>query len=90
MGLVAKVRCVACAQMGVNSPSEVHHMRFGDMGKRKSDYLSIALCPDHHRGTHSIHQNRRQFERQFGDEDTLHALTLEGIDRVIKSRIGDR
>lgn len=87
MGLVAQVPCVVCAQMGVyDSPSVVHHMRFNDLGKRKSDFLTIAICPPHHDGKHSIHKSREAFERQFGDEDTLHALTVQGVEQILKRR----
>lgn len=84
MSLVAQVPCVVCAQLGQSSPSIVHHMRFNDLGKRKSDMLVIALCPEHHVGSHSIHKSREAFERQFGDEMALHAATLEGLEKILK------
>jgi hypothetical protein len=86
MGLVAQVPCVACTQMGFQSASHVHHMRTGQLGKRKSDYLTIALCPTHHVSEYSIHGDRDNFERQFGDEDTLHAMTLAGVEKILKQR----
>ena len=86
MGLVAQVPCVVCAQMGKESPSVVHHMRDGNLGKRKSDHLTIALCPEHHVGNYSIHKTRDQFERQFGSELELMAATIDGVEKILKRR----
>jgi hypothetical protein len=85
MGLTARVPCVACAQLGIDSPPQVHHMRDGRLGVRSDDRLVIALCAEHHVGAHSIHRNRDAFERQFGSELELHAATLAGIERVLMS-----
>lgn len=87
MGLVAQVPCVVCAQLGYgDSPSVVHHMRDGNLGMRKSDYLTIALCPEHHVGKHSIHADRDSFERQFGTELDLLVATHRGVEQVLKRR----
>lgn len=86
MGLVARVPCVVCAQIGQESQSQVHHMRSGMLGKRKSDLLTIAVCPEHHTGSYSIHTQREDFERQFGTELDLLVATLEGVERIIKSK----
>lgn len=86
MGLVAQVSCVACAQLGHASPVVVHHMRTGMLGKRQSDHLTIALCPEHHVGGHSIHRDRENFERQFGSELELMAATVAGVERILKRR----
>lgn len=84
MGLAARVPCVVCAQLGADSPAQVHHMRDSRLGVRSDDRLVIALCPEHHVGAHSIHRNREAFERQFGSELDLHAKTLAGIERLLK------
>lgn len=86
MGLVAQVPCVVCAQIGYETPAQVHHMRFNDLGKRKSHYLTIAICPEHHTGSYSMHNDPDGFSRQFGDEDTLHALTIAGVEQILKRR----
>lgn len=83
MGLVARVPCVVCAQLGYETPAQVHHMRDGNLGKRQSDFLTIAVCPEHHTGSYSIHKDRERFERQFGSELQLLALTIEGVARVL-------
>lgn len=86
MGLVAQVPCVVCAQMGHESPSVVHHLRDGNLGKRESDHLTIALCPEHHVGNYSIHKDRDRFERQFGSEIRLLADTVAGVEQILKRR----
>lgn len=86
MALAAQVPCVACAQMGIDSPSQCHHMRQGRLGVRSDDHLVVSLCPEHHTGNHSIHKDREAFERQFGSELDLHARTLAGMERIIKAR----
>lgn len=86
MGLVAQVPCVVCAQIGHESPVVVHHMRTGMLGKRQSDHLTIALCPEHHVGSYSIHHDREKFERQFGSELELMAATVAGVERILKKR----
>lgn len=86
MGLVAQVPCVVCQQLGHDSPSQVHHMRTGSLGKRHSDHLTAALCPEHHTGAYSIHKDRERFERRFGCELDLVAATVEGVERILKRR----
>lgn len=53
---LAKVRefgCVICRK-----GAEAHHVRLGlrTMGKRKSDYLAMPLCPAHHAKLHSMNE----------------------------------
>lgn len=49
MGRVAEVPCVLCSHMGLGTTqSIVHHMKLGTgVSDRASDYLTIALCPNH-------------------------------------------
>lgn len=51
MSKVARVPCVLCARQGLgDSPAEVHHLKYGSgASDRASDWLTIALCPRHHR-----------------------------------------
>jgi len=86
MSLVAQVPCVACSQLGFKTPVVVHHMRNGNLGKRKSDHLTIALCPEHHVGNYSIHKDRDRFERQFGSEVDLLAATVAGVEKLLQRR----
>lgn len=87
MSLVAQVPCVVCQQLGItDSPVQVHHMRDGNLGKRQSDHLTIALCPEHHAGSYSIHTDRERFERQFGSELQLLAMTVAGVEKILKAK----
>jgi hypothetical protein len=54
---LAMVAALGCCRCG--SEAEIHHIRqFQGMGQRASNYLTIPLCPVHHRtGRDSIHQN---------------------------------
>ena len=56
------------------------------MGQRASDLDTIPLCPHHHRtggyGT-AIHAGRKGFERNFGTETDLLAITRERIGPVL-------
>ena len=57
MGRVAKLGCILCSiHFGVeDTPAEVHHVRedMGAMGR--DDFLTIPLCPEHHRGKSGYH-----------------------------------
>lgn len=57
MARVAKVPCVLCARMGLGeTPAIVHHMKLGTgASDRASDFLTIALCPEHHVGPGGVH-----------------------------------
>jgi hypothetical protein len=57
MGKVARVPCVLCARMGLGeSPSLVHHIKYGQgASDRASDFLTVAVCPEHHVGPEGIH-----------------------------------
>jgi hypothetical protein len=57
MARVAEVPCVLCAHMGLgDSPSQVHHLKYGSgAADRASDFLTIALCPEHHTGAGGVH-----------------------------------
>jgi hypothetical protein len=61
---VRSLSCVLCANLGLGqSPAEVHHVF--DTAAR-SDYLTVALCPEHHRGPSGFHGlGQRAFERRY-------------------------
>jgi hypothetical protein len=44
--------------MGVGeSPAHVHHLKHGSgVSDRASDFLTVALCPEHHVGNGGVHQ----------------------------------
>lgn len=70
MGRVADLGCLLCGR-----PAEVHHIREGQgMAQRASNWLTVPLCPDHHRGSEGMHGlGERGFERRhrLGELDLL-------------------
>jgi hypothetical protein len=85
MGLVARVSCRICARMGIDgTPSQVHHLKFGTgMTNKSPDFLTIALCPEHHTGASGVHQlkERGLMLRYKCSELDLLADTIEEIAR---------
>jgi hypothetical protein len=75
MGKVAALGCVLCRRLGFGFvAAEVHHLRCWAGGaERASDFLTIGLCPPHHRGDEGIHGlGPRAFERRYDvDEPAL-------------------
>lgn len=80
MGKVAGVGCILCQHLGYGaSPAEVHHIREGQgAAQRASDYLTVPLCPEHHRGSGGVHGlGRRGFEARYKiSELDLLAMTI--------------
>jgi RecA-dependent nuclease len=79
MARVAEIPCLICEHMNLgNTKAEVHHI--GDSAER-SDYLTIPLCPEHHRGALGFHGlGEREFNRKYGtSEIQLLARTLERL-----------
>jgi hypothetical protein len=87
MGLVARVPCVLCSHMGLGeTPACVHHMKMGTgAGKRAPDFLTIALCPEHHVGASGVHQLKEHgLQLRYGlSEIDLLAMTIEGINDLL-------
>ena len=83
MGRVAEAGCVICKRLGLgNTPAEVHHARDGvGSAQRNSDWITMGLCPEHHRGSSGIHgMGTRAFERTYKTTELeLVAETLEAI-----------
>lgn len=79
MARVATLPCMVCELCGLgNSPAEVHHVFDG---AARSDYLTIPLCPTHHRGALGFHGlGEREFNRKYKTtEANLLAMTLERL-----------
>lgn len=57
MGRVAELGCSLCHQLyEAHTPAEVHHIRDGQgAAQRASDFLTVPLCPEHHRGASGLH-----------------------------------
>lgn len=83
MGRVAGLGCVICRRLGYGeTPAEVHHARDGvGAAQRNSDWMTMPLCPEHHRGASGVHGlGVRAFERTYGTTELeLVAETLEAL-----------
>jgi hypothetical protein len=87
LDLVASLGCLICQQ-----PAICHHIRNrgdgkGNIGfsKKSTHYEVIPLCPDHHVGSFSIHNTKRQFESMYGTEAELLNKTLNEIKQLEES-----
>jgi len=69
MSRVSALPCVCCGYW----PTEVHHCISGRFGQHKaSDFDTIPLCYEHHRGAAGIHTSKAEWEALFGpDTDYL-------------------
>lgn len=79
MEKVASVGCVLCHELGHGYvPAEVHHI--SDTADR-SDFLTIPLCPEHHRGGTGFHGlGERAFNNRYKTSELkLLAKTLEKL-----------
>lgn len=84
MAKVAAVGCIVCRQLGYGeTPAVVHHLKEEcGASQRQSDFLTIPLCPTHHTDGGpgvAYHAGIQQFERMYGTELDLLALTLEAV-----------
>jgi len=68
MGLIAKQGCYICKK-----EAEIHHNTKGRKayGTKASDYDTIPLCPDHHRGEDGVHANIPEWEAKHGDQEDM-------------------
>lgn len=80
---VKSITCRLCVWMGLakDEPigqSDAHHI--GDSSER-DDWLTVALCPEHHRGATGFHGlGEREFNRRYRtNELALLASTLKRI-----------
>lgn len=79
MEKVAATGCILCQHIGHGyTPAEVHHVF--DTAERSS-FLTIGLCPEHHRGPTGFHGlGEREFNRRYKtNEAHLLAMTLERL-----------
>jgi hypothetical protein len=86
MHRVAQVPCVLCAHMGLgDTPAQVHHMKYGSgASDKKSDFLTIALCPRHHlveypESVHALKEHGLYLRYKLSELDLL-AMTLEALE----------
>lgn len=79
MDRIAGLGCVLCFELGRGYvPAEVHHVF--DTAAR-SDFLTVPLCPDCHRGPNGFHGlGQRAFEARYKtSEAKLLAKTIERL-----------
>jgi hypothetical protein len=83
MAKVAALGCILCRVHfnAQDTPAEVHHIREGMGAMRRDDWLTIPLCPEHHRGQSGLHGlgEKGFYTRYKMDEYHLLALTLEAM-----------
>lgn len=78
LNIVASLGCIVCG-----ADAEIHHIRsFSGMGQRGSNWLTVPLCPHHHRtGPDAIHQRTK-------DEWKYLALTVQAVaNKLAQERI---
>lgn len=83
MGRVKSLPCVLCSLLGQpqSDITEAHHIRTGHgMGDRASDFLTVALCVECHRGTHGFHGTKALMKIAKLSELDLLAETIRMLD----------
>ncbi|MAR57103.1 MAG: hypothetical protein CMM93_07970 [Rickettsiales bacterium] len=72
---VASLGCITCRNAGyTDSPAEIHHVTGAGMGLRSDHYMTIPLCPAHHRtGGYGIavHAGTEAWEARYGTQEAL-------------------
>lgn len=84
MGRVKSLPCTLCSLLGQpqSGVTEAHHIRTGHgMGDRASDFLTVALCVDCHRGTHGFHGTKALMRIAKLSEMDLLAETVRLMDK---------
>ena len=84
MGRVKSLPCSLCSLLGQpqSGVTEAHHIRTGHgMGDRASDFLTVALCVDCHRGTHGFHGTKALMRIAKLSEMDLLAETVRQMDK---------
>jgi hypothetical protein len=83
MARVAAIGCVLCRHLGLGpSPAEIHHVKEGQgLSQRAPNWLTIPLCPEHHRGASGLHGlgTKGFYTRYKLDELDLLAFTIEWL-----------
>jgi len=83
MGRVKSLPCVLCSLLGQpqEGVTEAHHIRtVHGMGDRASDYLTVALCVDCHRGPNGFHGTKALMKVAKLSEMDLLAETIRVLD----------
>lgn len=80
---VKELDCVLCSLLGQaqSGVTEAHHIRTGHgLGDRASDFLTVALCVECHRGTHGFHGTKALMKIAKLSELDLLAETIKTLD----------
>jgi hypothetical protein len=80
--------CVLCKHIGVAAApeSDAHHIRTGQgMSQRSGDFLTIAMCKEHHQGNSGIHMLGRS-----GFEARYHITELDLLNDTLDQIYGSR
>ena len=82
LATIGNMPCYACFQDGVETQSEVHHIRKNTgLSIRPDHKFTIPLCPKHHRfGKISVHLGKKAFVKRYGTEQEI----LEKVNREIE------
>ena len=83
MGRVAALGCILCRRLGYGEhAAEVHHVRTGQgAAQRASDFLTVPLCRECHRGPHGVHGDRARLRSARVTEMDLLADTIAALTR---------
>lgn len=84
MGRVKSLPCSLCSLLGQpqSGVTEAHHIRTGHgMGDRASDFLTVALCVECHRGTNGFHGTKALMRIAKLSEMDLLAETVRQMDK---------
>ena len=84
MGRVKALPCSLCNLLGQpqSGVTEAHHIRTGHgMSDRASDFLTVALCVECHRGNHGFHGTKALMKIAKVSELDLLAETIRMMDK---------
>ena len=89
---IAEMPCYACFQDGLETQSEVHHIRSlklgSGIGKKTNFIYTIPLCVNHHRlGKVSVHLGKVEFEKKYGTQEEILKKVNREIERCKEEQI---
>lgn len=84
LGRVASLACVLCTHLDMPQEGRtfVHHVKEGTgIGEKSQDWLTVALCHEHHQGASGVHGlgTKGFYTRYRLDEMDLLAMTIEAL-----------
>lgn len=94
MDAITQIGCIVCAlfEKAPGTPGAVHHLKEG--GRRTSHLDTICLCdPGHHQNSPtpakiSRHPNKARFEKAYGTEEDLLAMSRVMVEKRFGLFIG--